>query len=167
MSGPDTYTHPFMLSRSHRYYTKTAPCILRVERVSNNNTSWCVMRIKKVGTVTVLDEAVEGPLFSSTYSIEYLNELVDKAHRKAGITPEKGEVPCIINWADVNGPSGRSTVFVIYSKVGNSKPWVVASFSNKYIGSGRVSFLAVLPSDLGLVIETCQSNDEELVFEVT
>ena len=167
MSGGEYYAHPFMEVRSNIHYnTKTAACLLQVEKDVKNRAS-CVIKVKIIGIAVALNEAVEGPLFSSTYSIEFLNDIVDKVHNAFRVTQKAGDIPCIINWAEVNAQGGRkSTVYLIYSKVSEGRPWVVASFSNKHTGTGRVSFLAVVPSDVGQVIEACQDNDEDLVLEI-
>ena len=164
MAPAEYYTHPFMVQEDRRgaYSSYTAPCLLKV-----SGGSTCSITVKIGRTVKAVDEAVEGPLFASTYSTEYLDKLVEKVHKQS---PLHGEgLPCIVNWAIAKHWNREYIAYIIYTKLSGQTPWVIASLTNKpYTRNGRrVGFLAIVPADAGITIESCRVDGGELEFTIS
>ena len=155
-----------------QYITKTAPCYLRVSHTSISNQEYCNIHVIRLRTIRIdILKSVEGQFFSSTYSTEFLNEIIDNVHSKIDSTKKYKEedwIPCILNWAEIS-IHGRSyyRIYIVYSRINDGKSWIATSFTSKHVANGlRVGFMAVLPQDSGYILEHCARRNGNLVFEV-
>lgn len=160
--------------RGSQYITKTVPCYLRVRvtHTSDPNLDYCNIHVIQLKSKKVdILKSVEGQFFSSTYSIKFLNETIDNVHSMTNSSEKYKEedwTPCILNWAEVS-VHGRSRyrIYMIYSKIEEGKPWIATSFTSKHIADGfRVGFMAILPQDLGHMLEHCVKRNGNLILEV-
>lgn len=126
------------------------------------NNSQCTVTISGIKTEKIIDTIIESPLHSSTYSIEFLDKLIDRLSTRGNITTETlkyhDKLPVLINWLEIDS----EIIYIVYAKIGDEKPWILASsypYPNNIDRRIKAGFLIILPQSIAQKIKSACLSD--------